>query len=748
MDTYWMLEYGKVFGGYIFLMFIWPNTVFGKYLNGKSKLFRFNFCVTVQIVIVNTTVLMLGLFHILNQRVVIWMFYGMFFSAIWRKEKSIKIRAILFGDRKQCVQQLIILKTEIAKEIRTFWQSVRLRIGEYIILFIVVIFGTIYFSYGVFQVHSYVHYDTFTHHGWINSLVEGTVFSKGIYPEAMHCFVYCLHTLFGIRVYSALLFLQCIHIATFLIAAYGLLRAIFQWRYSPVFVLALYLTMDVSFEYSISRLQATLPMEFGLYTQFLCARYLIQYLKNDKYIVRKGRKIKGIWDENLLLLSMSLAASIAIHYYTTIMAFIICASIAMFQIKKIFSPKHFLPLIVAVFCGCMIAIIPMAGGFISGIPFEGSIEWGINSIEGNNNRNSQEGQQTNSDVLVTARGLLEPTSEDLEVIEKLPGTGQKIIKGIIKVEYLIKETYRKGYQEMYWGRGNRIFGITLLVIGLCFIGRKWGDRRIIKIINRYPPIVLASVLVVLIYAAYNSPDMGIPILIADHRFCSSGHMLVLAVMVMPSDAIFSMMVYFVKDSILQRISYISALGIYIFTNLFGIYHNYLYSVLLRYDAAALVTNAIIEEFPQDSYTIVSPIDEKHQITPYGSYEEIIDFLNKCEEENYFLPTEYVFLYVEKRPIVYFQSYYFSGPAWLGRSKEIPIETLEISEEYARKEMLKSSRWSQYEKEGRPILESKMYEWCKDFEKHCSGELNIFYEDDNFVCYYFKQDVATPYNLGI
>ena len=63
-------------------------------------------------------------------------------------------------------------------------------------------------------------------------------------------------------------------------------------------------------------------------------------------------------------------------------------------------------------------------------------------------------------------------------------------------------------------------------------------------------------------------------------------------------------------------------------------------------------------------------------------------------------------------------------------------------------MLKSSRWSQYEKEGRPILESKMYEWCKDFEKHCSGELNIFYEDDNFVCYYFKQDVATPYNLGI
>ena len=84
-NLYWMLEYGKVFLGYLFLMFLWPSVVFGGHLKEKTRTYRFSFCVTVQIVIVNIVVLVLGLLHILHQAVVVILFYGIFFYALWKR---------------------------------------------------------------------------------------------------------------------------------------------------------------------------------------------------------------------------------------------------------------------------------------------------------------------------------------------------------------------------------------------------------------------------------------------------------------------------------------------------------------------------------------------------------------------------------------------------------------------------------------------------------------------------------------
>ena len=69
------------------------------------------------------------------------------------------------------------------------------------------VFAIIYFSYGAFQNHSYGWGDMYVHHAWIYGLKEGQIFSAGVYPEAMHCFVYCMDALFGVSIYSCLLFL-------------------------------------------------------------------------------------------------------------------------------------------------------------------------------------------------------------------------------------------------------------------------------------------------------------------------------------------------------------------------------------------------------------------------------------------------------------------------------------------------------------------------------------------------------------
>lgn len=734
MDLCWSLEYIKVFSGYIFLMFIWPMTVFWNYLKNKGKIFRFCFCVVVQICIINTSILMLGLFNILNKALVSGLFYGVFVSVIIYRNRNI------LRNRAMCKESL---KAFIWVRVRGLWHDLRPQIIEYMVLFLVITYGMIYFSYGAFQIYSYGQYDIPIHHMWVNELVKGNVFPEGIYPQAMHCFIYSLSTIFNIRVYSIMLFLQGIHVAVFLISAYCLLKEVFQWRYTPILILGLYLTMDFNFKWSMTRLQQTLPLEFGLYTQFLCAMYLIRYLKKAGGTGSPKKLSKDCWDENLLLFMLSLAASISIHYHTTIMAFILCASFALFNIRKIVCVRHLIPLVSAILCGCIIALVPVIGGAVSGIPFEGSIDWGLNSIIKSGSSEDEGGD--GAEAGKAERAFMELKTEELEMLEKLSPLGQRIVYNIIRTEYLVRESCQKGYLGMYGAeRGNIILRMTLIIIVVCLICKKLGGEYIKTLIKGYPPLILISFLSAVIFAAYNAPELGLIVLIPNQRFASSGHMIVLAVMMIPVDLLFSVAMCFLADKMLQILSVISLVGIYIGTNIFGIYHEYLYCVLTRYNSDVLVVNSIIEEYEPGSYTIVSPYEDRCQVELYGRHEELSTFFESVEKENYSLSTEYVFMFVEKRPIGFRQVYYFNGPAWLAKSRDSVIKADKISPEAAKQD------WRATEDEwwSRTILESKAYEWCQKFAELYPSELHIYYEDEDLLCYYFKQDTEQPYNLAI
>lgn len=113
-----------------------------------------------------------------------------------------------------------------------FRQSIRGRRCVYLMLGVVVCFGMVYFSYGAFHDYSYGFGDMYRHHSWIYGLLNGTPFYEGIYPEAMHCFIYAMRVLFGVKIYSSQLFLAGIHVAVFLVSAYLLLKELFAWGWN------------------------------------------------------------------------------------------------------------------------------------------------------------------------------------------------------------------------------------------------------------------------------------------------------------------------------------------------------------------------------------------------------------------------------------------------------------------------------------------------------------------------------------
>lgn len=774
MDTlYWKIEFVKVLCGYMVLMFLWPAVVFSKHLKGKSRIYQFNFCTVVQVIIVNSVVLLLGLMHILNPWTVRTVFYGIFIINITKKIKYSHMNNIFVplyylitgttGIKFFLYKIIDKLRNRIKKIIFRFRDFLQPHLMEYVILFVLALYGIVYFAYGAFQDYNFGNADIYVHHQWIYGLIEGNIFEDGIYPEGMHCFVYCLYTLFGIRVYSCLLFMAGIQITVFLGCAYTFLREIFQWKFTPVFVLVMFLMVDLLSVDSISsmaRLSWTMPQEFGLHTQYLCALYLFRYLKSTPKVVHKGKNLNYYWDENLFLLTMSLAASIAIHFYDTIIAFFLCLPFALLNLRKIFTKERFFPLAAAVLSGVFIAGAPMIGAYVSGIPLQGSLNWGLSYIVGEEENVDTE---KNTDTENVDGKITESVKQKTEDVQD----SHNLLYYFDKLKNKLVTLYWNGYVVLYKERrAKQIVILSLFSTSLCIsyhVGRKIQYRIKKKNINKgdtdgYLPLILASVIFMAEYTAY---ALGIPQLIAGFRLPSSIHMLLIGIVVIPIDIIFGLAVTFCNDLILQMVSMFVTAGIYYTIVASGHYHGFLYCQLTRYNSAVMVTNSITENLEKNTFTIVSTTDELYQVIQYGRHEELLDFIQGIQNDNYRLPTEHVFLYVEKRPLKYAHSHFYKGPSWLAKEKYLDIYVsdasrcpeishLEISEEEAKKDIMlyALSSLSYSIPESRVILESKAYLWCQNFAKINPFEVSTYYEDDDFICYYFRQNPYALYNLAI
>lgn len=793
--SYWIVEFIKVLSGYIFLMYLWPSVIFRKKLSGKSLTFQFAFCSTVSILLSNTIILGLGLFHILNEGIVRWIYYGTFFLSIF-KEKELRryifthIKRTLSGTqgwKLLIFRQAESLKIIIVNSFQQLNKKIKGRRIEYGILFVLIVFAVAYFSYGAFQCHSYGWGDMYVHHAWIYGLKEGKIFSAGIYPEAMHCFIYCMNDLFGISVYSCMMFLGEIHVSALLLAIYCFLREVMKSKYTVYLVLAAFLTIDmvcVDEIYGMSRMQYTIPQEFGLYTQFLCALYLVRFLRRNP---EEGKAKRKVWNDDLFLFMTSLAASLAIHFYVTMMAFFLCAAIAIFGIVKVFKKENFKSLVIAVLAGMIISAAPMVLAYASGIPLQGSLNWGMNVMNGTDTKEgrTQQAQSIASENNAETSSQNESESQSSESIQQESGvqssqsvtseekqqtetndaleqeqTSQKKSRKTIG-EY-IKMVYKYGYAQLYGDtRAKWLLGFTLIAGILSVINWIITAIRFRKLpFELYLGITAASVIFMILYAA---PFLGLPEIIAGARLCLTEQVLLLSMMALPADEVLFAIGRRKMACILPYLSVLGVAAIYAGTNYFGVYHGYLYYELTRYNSVVNLTNRIASEYPKQRYTIISTTDEIYQVIESGWHEEILDFYYKSKLEKYYIPTEYLFFYVEKNPIQYAQYHFFAGPRWLAQKKYSQyykysnavisegsaIKSSKISEDVLGEPLTDMGKASDaYSNlKNRTILESELYFWCQDFKARLPYEIQVYYEDEDVVCYMIKQNPEHLYNLG-
>ena len=67
---------------------------------------------------------------------------------------------------------------------------------------------------------------------------------------------------------------------------------------------------------------------------------------------------------------------------------------------------------------------------------------------------------------------------------------------------------------------------------------------------------------------------------------------------------------------------------------------------------------------------------------------------------------------------------------------------------AKKKLPKSGGINPYKAESRFIVMSKMYYWAESYKNLFPTDMNIYYEDDEFICYRLIQNESSLHSLTI
>lgn len=737
-SMYPYVEAMKVGAAYAALLYIWPNVLFRGALRGKGLTFRFLFCALVQPVLISTVVLGLGLVRLLDPWLVRALFWGPFAVSLWNALRRwrrhnftarLPVHALLTGSYGWKIFFSRIAGAALQRW-KEYWRQYREKAAEYLVLSAILLFGLAFFLNGSILHYSFGSNDQYTHFRWTEAMLGGQIFSAGVYPQGMHCFLYALHVLFGVKLHSCVVFLAGIHNSTsFLLAAYCLLKELLRSRHTPLFVLTCWLTFDSFGEKvieSTARMSWTLPQEFGLYLVFLCPLVLLRYFR------RREKPERWYRDINLLFLLLGVAGAVSSHFYVLILAFFPCLAVALVHLKELLPVRRMAHPASAVLYGLELGALPMLIACATGTSLEGSLQWGLDVV-----------RRTNGGAA--------------------PSSAQGLFAGLLaRLAAPFKGFYQGGYVFLFGDLAVWLLLLSLLIPALLVL--RWCARRRGKLLELklfdgaergYAVLSLCCLFFVLLFAA---PSIGLPQLVAIARLPAITQMLAFGLAAVPVDILFLQAGRLRKKELPRSLMAIGCLALYLLayqTN----FHPSTYWYLQRYNAAVTVTDRIMDHYPEGSYHIVSMSNENYHAGS-GHHEELLTFLQKTEGREYSLATEYIFLYVEKRPLQLGQMHFLAAPRWLARSSTADfsgnpnrsrcpdIKHAEISEELAAREVSFSpNTWSNYnDLTTRAIICSKAYQWYQSFAAAYPAETSVYYEDDDFVCYVIHQDPGAPLQL--
>lgn len=604
--------------------------------------------------------------------------------------------------------------------------------------------------------------DLVVHMLWINRVDYGQIYSAGIYPFGMHALIYYIHAVFDIPTVRLILAFGTIQTFYIFIMLLAFLKEICRYRYTPYLAYMAFAVGNFIQSNRYSRYYSTLPQEFGMIFLLPCAVALIRFFRHQKKEEEETRRMKK---ENLLytridgrqhlkestlwlwVLIISFGLTLTAHFYITIVAGVLVAAMALVYLDRVFRWAVFRRLAVAGILSLAISIAPMAIAFAGGTPLEGSLYWAL-EVMGIERETETETETVESEPAAqedSSQAAVETVQSQPEEPEAAAGEPQEQLPETSlteKIEYagwLAKQTSGNFLKNLIF-LTEADYQIWKIAMGICAAGIAvvWlmGERERARFLS----LVVVYNLLCLFLAI--SGHLGLPVLIDENRISIFFSYTALVCVSMAVDTLLFLPHRLLPgERPLQFAALILAVGLggYILTQ-GRVREKVVNESPYQRDGAALCVYSIMENYPDKKWTIISCNEERNMVSPVAWHYEVIDFLQSMEYyqtgDEMYIPTQYVFFFVEKNVLNY------------ALEPEFTQMDGHVSLEWAAYELPRKNGLSQYSGTERIIVNSRMYYWAQEYMERYPNEMKIYYEDEDFVCYFIEQNEYYLNNFAI
>lgn len=724
MNFYNLMTIFKVFFGYTVLVFGFSAFFLQPILKGK----RFSVCFLVcflsgNFYFMNIVFILLLFFHCTNRILTILVFI---FTAIvlrlFLEHKKMKGR---IRDYFQKFQHLITGTYGwrlFFREIKETFLS-KLKLGSSFLfvnhqmdilgILLCLSIQAVYIGYRLIIYSGYGGYDEIVHAKWIQSMMDGQIYSSGVYPFGFHEMVYSIAKIFHLLVPQVVRYFGFVIMIYMTLMLYCLIADTLQNRIAAFIATFVYSGVNIYIQEAWDRCGFGYPQEFGAVFLYPMMIFFFLYLKEKKKFY-------------LLFFGIGFSLTLYVHYYVTIIAVLFCFSAGIFYFIYMIRKKLLLPLLLCGLIVSMAGTMTMVLGVVTGHPLQDSLYWALNVISG--------------EELIEEQETIGAEKEDtIEKSEEEISENKKEEKN--RIQRLLKSIHKARLANCMTENSFRMFSIFTIVSFLIAVSCFFPGQDLQKglfIITFIGYLFLLDILMA-------AQELGLPILMEEYR--------VRVFLCYALPYMLAVPVYFVvewlqkfygnaakEQAILQRVSMLPIIVFAVVT--LTRYELYRYpgrTTVIQSDAVIDGLYQIIKEYDDFTWTLVSDVQEYAMCMQNGQHYEWITFLEKLSSgvTDIKIPTKYIFFAIEKKPIAY-------GTIIENGTKPPVLGT--VSEYYAKQEISYKSDMAYIEQ--RLQIMSKAYYWAKAYAEKFPEEMQIYYEDENVIYYRLTQETYYLNNLKI
>lgn len=675
----------------------------------------------------------LGLLHIYNVYTLILaliltvIVYGWIKKVNYRKRAMDAIHVLaLIGGGQYRVE--IFLKDWLRKKRKSFQEGLRdffksITIGKVIYFLVCLFIFWIMMErrlYAFFGTYAYRTSDMYVHNEWINHMEAGNIFYDGIYPFGMHNMLSLLHLISGLHINQIFRYYGALNcFLTVLTAVYFLCR-VGKTRASVLIYLVLYGITDFVGNVYVYRMAFTLPQECGMPFLFVSVLLLGRFLESKK-------------KEDAVYFSLAAALTLSMHFFTVIFAVALCGSLVLVYIGRIWKEKLILPLCKCLLLIICISILPFLGGMLEGKNWQGSMSWALGVMK--TSTSAEEESEEKDDGEETTAIELSDESEAVPETEP-PEEEKKSLKDICSMFlYMMVEKMYAFWGYVFWA------GMVFAAVYFLLARRQWKTWQMKQLFAVWLTLLFCVILI-------GYWIIGLPQLMKEERVRMFVGYFGPVLFAIPVEGLAA---YFGKWG--RRFAEVIGLGVAVlcFYVTYGLgnlpFQTYFY---LQTSTAAEACVKVSEEYPKNTWTIVSPVEELSLIRGLGYHYELWEFIAGMERytpDRYFeIPTKYIFFVLEKKPVPY------NVTRVMGQEYEDEPIRAEEAATVVTKEMLGISEYGSMKYyniyENRRALEAKLAAWIEVYSEMFPDQMSIYLDSDDCIVYKFEQNEYALNNLAI